>query len=186
MPDMPLSPTTNAVLADLQQRVLRLENFPQTLGPAANPGGTLTLLGQASGVGLAGLSYYNTGGGAFEWMSGALVPQISFTLDAAAWIIVYGSLVCSSTGGTAGNTDVRLAVMSSSTATHGANDVNSVEMQCTRGTAPTNGLYVNVSSFKAFNANAGTYYVGWGYAMWSGATTTFAVNQNEVGAFLMG
>lgn len=162
-------------MSDILRRLTALET-----GGASG----LALLQQVSGAGVSGLGYSSPGGNQFQWMSGAAVPQATFTLSRPQPILVFAEIGgFYGSGGTAQYVTTRLAIMSSSTAMVGANDVNGVEM-ATGHCYQTNGTEIaNAFHCKCWTVPAGTYYVGLGYAMQGGATTTFNLLQNSIQVF---
>ncbi len=175
MPDVATTKdTVQSVLQDIRARLTILESFPSGM----------QLLSSVSGDGFSGGGYYSDGSGGFEYLSGAHVPQATFTVIRPTPILVlaeiggfYGS------GGTANYVVVRAAIMAHSTDLHGANDANGLAMESGRSYQTVNSGIANAAGNLCRIVSAGTYFVGWGYSMQGGATTTFNCLQNSVYVF---
>lgn len=205
MPDTVLPATIQSEINDILRRLTALETFPIAptplgtaipLGHAGDTGsgavptnGTMTLLGSAVNTAATGaLAFFNDGNSDhFEWMSGTTCPQIAITLAAQSTVMVFGQVGgFFGSGGTASYVQVRAAIMSSSTGLIGANDINGAEMRSVNSYQTNGSGVANATASMAYTMVAGTYYIGWGYRMDAGATTTFTLEWSSFLVFRMG
>jgi hypothetical protein len=147
----------------------------------------MALLDQVSGPG-GGTAYgfYNPGGGNFEYLRDAYVPQATFTLDRPHPVLIFGEIGgFYGSGGTASYVVVRMAITANPNDTLGADDVNGNPME-TGHCYQTNGSGIaNAACMKVFTVPAGTWTVGWGYTMQGGAATTFSCLTNSIDVFAL-
>lgn len=163
-------------LATIEARLTKLETFPRS--------GMTLLGGVKSAAYISGLPYSALPGNEWQYLSGADVPQVAFTLTRPQPILVIGSMGgFNGSGGTASYIQITCGILPTATSYVAANDINGTEMR-NSDMFQTNGSgTANASVNMCYVVPAGSYVVSWGYFMQGGAATTLTISTNSLDVF---